>query len=95
MQLRKIQLAGIRTLTADCYSALPAIERAASRQLSYNLGHNKMEQQTPIPSPPPPHPKSRKKAREGQKPAIFPSLIWGEGESRFSTYFVQDCLEGV
>ena len=93
MQLTKIQLAGIRALTADCYSALPAIELAASRQLSYNLGHNKMEQQTPIPPPPPP--KSRKKAREGQKPAIFPSLIWGEGESRFSIYFVQDCLEGV
>ena len=32
-----------------------------------------MEQQTPIP------PKSRMKAREGQKRAIFPSLIWGEG----------------
>ena len=30
-----------------------------------------MEQQTPIP------PKSRMKAREGQKRAIFPSLIWG------------------
>ena len=44
-----------------------------------------MEQQTPIP------PKSRMKAREGQKRAIFPSLIWGEGGSRFSIYFVQDC----
>ena len=32
-----------------------------------------MEQQTPIP------PKSRMKPREGQKRAIFPSLIWGEG----------------
>ena len=32
-----------------------------------------MEQQTPIP------PKSRMKAREGQKRAIFPSLIWGGG----------------
>ena len=30
-----------------------------------------MEQQTSIP------PKSRMKAREGQKRAIFPSLIWG------------------
>ena len=30
-----------------------------------------MEQQTPIP------PKSRMKPREGQKRAIFPSLIWG------------------
>ena len=32
-----------------------------------------MEQQTPIP------PKSRMKVREGQKRAIFPSLIWGGG----------------
>ena len=39
----------------------------------YNLGQNKMEQQTPI------APKSRMKAREGQKRAIFPSLIWGGG----------------
>ena len=44
-----------------------------------------MEQQTPIP------PKSRRKPREGQKRAIFPSLIWGEEGSRFSIYFVQDC----
>ena len=40
-------------------------------KLSYNLGQNKMEQQTPIP------PESRMKAREGQRRAIFPSLIWG------------------
>ena len=53
--------------------------------LSDNLGQNKMEQQTPIP------PKSRMKPREGQKRAIFPSLIWGGGGSRFSIYFVQDC----
>ena len=52
---------------------------------SYNLGQNKMEQQSPI------SPKSRMKAREGQKRAIFPSLIWGEGGSRFYIYFVQDC----
>ena len=32
-----------------------------------------MEQQTPIP------PKSRMKPLEGQKRAIFPSLIWGGG----------------
>ena len=39
-----------------------------------------------------PHPpKARMKAREGQKRAIFPFLIWGEGGSRFSIYFVQDC----
>ena len=55
---------------------------------SYNLGQNKMEQQTLIPPPP----KSRMKPREGQKRAIFPSLIWGGGVgSRFSMYFVQDC----
>ena len=41
--------------------------------LSYNLGQNKMEQQTPIP------PKSRMKRREGQKRAIFLSLILGGG----------------
>ena len=45
-----------------------------SRLESYNLGQNKMEQQTPIP------PKSRMKPRKGQKRAIFPSLIWGGGE---------------
>ena len=39
-----------------------------------------MEQQTPIP------PKSRMKPREGQKRAAV-----GEGGSRFSIYFVQDC----
>ena len=54
-----------------------------------------MEQQTPIPT------KSRMRPREGQKSAIFPSLIWGGGRqeggggSRFSVYFVQDCIEGV
>ena len=32
------------------------------------------------PLPPPPPPKSRMKPREGQKRAIFPSLIWGGGE---------------
>ena len=53
---------------------------------THNLGQNKMEQQTPTPPPPP---KSRMKPREGQKRAIFPSLIWGG--SRFSIYFVQDC----
>ena len=49
-----------------------------------------MEQQTPIPPPP----KSRMKAREEQKRAIFPSLIWGGGGSRFSIYFVQECNLG-
>ena len=42
---------------------------------SYHLGQNKMERQTLIP------PKSRMRPREGQKRAIFPSLIWG-GEGR-------------
>ena len=43
--------------------------------VNYNLGQNKMEQQTPIPAPP----KSRMNLREGQKRVIFPSLIWGGG----------------
>ena len=49
-----------------------------------------MEQQAPIP----PTPKSRMKPREGQKRAIFPSLIGGggvgvgEGGSWLSIYFV-------
>ena len=38
-----------------------------------------------------PPPKSRMKPREGPKRAIFLSLIWGRGRSRFSIYFVQDC----
>ena len=36
-------------------------------------------------------PKSKMQPREGQKRAIFPSLIWGEGRSRFSIYFVHNC----
>ena len=40
-------------------------------RLICNLGHNKMEQQTTIP------PKSRTKPREGQKSAVFSSLILG------------------
>ena len=49
-----------------------------------------MEQQISFP------PKSRMKPHEGQKRAIFPSLIWGGGEggTRFSIYFVQDCNLG-
>ena len=43
---------------------------------NYNLGQNKMEQQT---STPPPY-KSRMKPSEGQKPTIFPSLILGQRE---------------
>ena len=57
---------------------------------TYNLGQNKMEQQTPIPPP-----KSRMKARKGQKRTIFPILDLGaEGGSRFSIYLVQDCNFG-
>ena len=41
-------------------------------------------------SPRPPTPKARTKPREGQKRAIFPSLILGGG-SRVSIYFVQEC----
>ena len=40
MQLRKIQLAGIRTLTADCCSALPAIELASS--IPYIIVHTEI-----------------------------------------------------
>ena len=54
----------------------------------YNLGENKLEQQTPIPPPPPPQNKD-----EAQKPkrAIFPSGGAEGGGSKFSIYFVQDC----
>ena len=48
------------------------IHRIASSG-TYNLG-------TANPHPP----KSRMKPREGQKRAIFPSLIWGKARSRFS-----------
>ena len=50
----------------------------------YNLWQKKMKQQTPIL----PNPRcSRAKGKTGN----FPSLIWGEGRSRFSIYFVYDC----
>ena len=55
-----------------------------------NLGQNKMEQKNPSSLSPPPTPKARMKPREGQKLAIFPSLILGGG-SRVSIYFVQEC----
>ena len=48
-------------------SAKPALSK------SYNLGQNKIEQQTPIP------PKSTMKPREGQQRAIFPILGLGGG----------------
>ena len=49
------------------------------------------------PSPPsPPPPQIKDEAARRAKRAIFPSLIWGGGAwSRFSIYFVQDCMEGV
>ena len=72
--------------TASLKSWLPSSTLCVTQVLlSDNLGQNKMEQQTPIP------PKSRMKPREGQKRAIFPSLIWEGGGSWFSIYFVQDC----
>ena len=72
--------------TASLKSWLPSSTLCVTQVLlSDNLGQNKMEQQTPIPS------KSRMKPREGQKRAIFPSLIWEGGGSWFSIYFVQDC----
>ena len=72
--------------TASLKSWLPSSTLCVTQVLlSDNLGQNKMEQQTPIP------PKSRMKPREGQKRAIFPSLIWEGGRSWFSIYFVQDC----
>ena len=46
---------------------------------------NKMEQLSPIP------PKAMMKGRKEQKRAILASLKWGEGWSRSSIYFVQDC----
>ena len=72
--------------TASLKSWLPSSTLCVTQVLlSDNLGQNKMEQQTPIP------PKSRMKPREGQKRAIFPSLIWEGGGSWFSIYFVLDC----
>ena len=47
-----------------------------------------MEQLSPIP------PKAMMKARRSQKRAILSSLKWGEGWSRCSIYFVQDCNLG-
>ena len=50
----------------------------------YNLGQNKMEQQTSIPPrPPTPPPQIKDEAEQKPKRAIFPSLIWrGEGVGR-------------
>ena len=52
----------------------------------YNLGRNKMEQQTPIP------PKSRMKSRKSQNAPFSHLWFGGEGGGlRFFIYFVQDC----
>ena len=56
-------------------------------QRDYNLGQYKMEQLSPIP------PKAMMKARRSKKRAILASLKWGEGWSRCSIYFVQDCSD--
>ena len=53
-----------------------------SPEMDYNLGQNKMEQQTPIP------PKSRMKLHEGQKRGILPSLIWGRGRGDLGFPFI-------
>ena len=47
-----------------------------------------MEQLSPVP------PKAMMKARRSKKRAILASLKWGEGWSRCSIYFVQDCNLG-
>ena len=52
-----------------------------------NLGQYKMEQSSPIPS------KAVMKVRRSKKRAILASLKWGEGWSRCSIYFVQDCMQ--
>ena len=44
---------------------------------TYNLGQNKVEQQTPI-SPPPP-PQIKDEPTQKPKHTIFSSLIWGVG----------------
>ena len=50
-----------------------------------NLGQNKMEQLSPFP------PRGNDEGTKEQKRAILVSLKWGEGWSRCSIYFVQDC----
>ena len=57
---------------------------------TYNLGQNRMEQLSPF-TPPPPPPQCNDVGAKEQKRAILASLKWGEGCSRCSIYFVQDC----
>ena len=52
---------------------------------SYNLGQNKMEQQTPSP------PNQGWSRTKGKNAPFSHHWFWGEGGSRFSIYFVQDC----
>ena len=42
----------------------------------------------------PPSPQSNDEGVKEQKRAILASLKWGEGWSRCSIYFVQDCIQG-
>ena len=52
----------------------------------------KHDSKPPVAPPPPAtSPNLRMKPGERQQHAIFPFLILGEGGSRFSIYFVQDC----
>jgi len=52
----------------------------------YNLGQNKKKQLTPFLPP-----KSNDEGAKEQKGAILASLKWGDGWSRCSIYFAQDC----
>ena len=64
-------------------------QRDVTWHRSYNLGQYKMEQLSPIPA------KAMMKARRSKKRAILASLKWGEGWSRCSIYFVQDCSDQI
>ena len=60
--------------------------------LTYNLGQNKIELYNyPHSPPPPPRKKSNDQGTYEQKSAILVSFKWGEGLSRCSIYFVQEC----
>ena len=67
----KIQLKSAPEVTAKVDGTISRIAYRYMYIERYNLGQNRMEQQTPIP------PKSRMKPPE--KRAIFPSLIWRGG----------------
>ena len=59
----------------------------------YNLGQNKMEQQTPISPPPTIKDKASRRAKTRHFP-IFDFGGWGGVYFEFSIYFVQDCNLG-